>query len=205
MVIQSIGKTDTTNRRTQHSTGKLLLIKRLEDYETLKPIIETFNLPPNANVINLGCGNSELCEAMYDAGFKNLCNIDICENVIEFMKQRNAERKEMTCKFILILVHKMDVRDLKFNDNTFDLAVDKSTIDALLCGDSSFLNVAIMTKEVQRVLKTGGIYMIISYGQPENRVFHLEREHLSFDINIYTIKKETCDIDIGDKEKVICL
>jgi hypothetical protein len=30
-----------------------------------------------------------------------------------------------------------------------------------------------MTKEVQRVLKSGGIYMVISYGAPENRLFHL--------------------------------
>jgi len=67
----------------------------------------------------------------------------------------------------------MDVRDLKYEDNTFDLAIDKSTIDALLCGDNSFINVAIMIKEVQRILKTGGIYMIISYGQPENRNLHL--------------------------------
>jgi ubiquinone/menaquinone biosynthesis C-methylase UbiE len=67
----------------------------------------------------------------------------------------------------------MDVRDLKFEDNQFDLVVDKSTIDALLCGEESFINVAIMTKEVQRVLKVGGIYMVISYGQPENRMNHI--------------------------------
>ncbi len=67
----------------------------------------------------------------------------------------------------------MDVRDLKYDDNSCDLAIDKSTIDALLCGDNSFINLAIMTKEIQRVLKVGGIYMIISYGQPENRTFHL--------------------------------
>lgn len=67
----------------------------------------------------------------------------------------------------------MDVRDLQYEDNYFDLIIDKSTMDALLCGDQSFLNVAIMTKEVQRVLKTSGIYLIISYGQPENRIMHL--------------------------------
>jgi ubiquinone/menaquinone biosynthesis C-methylase UbiE len=94
----------------------------------------------------------------------------------------------------------MDVRDLSYDDETFDLIIDKSTMDALLCGDQSFLNVAIMTKEVQRVLKTGGIYMIISYGQPENRIPHLEREHLSFDISIYTIKKDSGEEQ--DKEKV---
>jgi ubiquinone/menaquinone biosynthesis C-methylase UbiE len=84
----------------------------------------------------------------------------------------------------------MDVREIKYPDNYFDFAIDKSTIDALLCGERSFVNVALMMKEVQRVLKEDGVYMIISYGQPENRIFHLEREHLNFDINIYTIKKD---------------
>jgi len=40
----------------------------------------------------------------------------------------------------------MDVRDIKYPDNFFDLAIDKSTIDALLWGNNSFLNVAKMTK-----------------------------------------------------------
>ena len=35
----------------------------------------------------------------------------------------------------------MDARDIKYEDNTFDLVVDKSTIDALLCGDDAFINV----------------------------------------------------------------
>ena len=97
----------------------------------------------------------------------------------------------------------MDVRELKYEDNYFDLIVDKSTIDALLCGERSFINVAIMIKEAQRVLKDGGIYMIISYGQPENRIFHLEREFLSFDINIFTIKKDYCvQEDSHNYEKV---
>jgi len=95
----------------------------------------------------------------------------------------------------------MDVRDLAYEDSTFDLVIDKSTIDALLCGDYSFLNVCIMTKEVQRVLKTGGIYMIISYGQPDSRLFHLEREHLSFNLNIYTIKKQYQIENSGSQEK----
>jgi ubiquinone/menaquinone biosynthesis C-methylase UbiE len=67
----------------------------------------------------------------------------------------------------------MDCRDMPYEDKKFDVIIDKSTMDALLCGDQSFLNVAIMTKEVQRILKAGGIYLIISYGQPENRVVHL--------------------------------
>lgn len=71
--------------------------------------------------------------------------------------------------------------------NTFDLVVDKSTIDALLCGDASFLNVAKMINEIQRVLKVGGSYFVISYGKPENRSFHFEQDFLRFDIREFVV------------------
>ena len=76
---------------------------------------------------------------------------------------------------------------MAYKDETFDLIVDKSIIDALLCGDHSFMIVAKMLKEISRVLKTGGYYLIISYGQLENRMIYLEKEHLAFEIQIYTI------------------
>lgn len=81
----------------------------------------------------------------------------------------------------------MDVRDIKYPDGFFDAAIDKSTIDALLCGDDAYVNVALMMKEVQRVLKTDGQYIAISYGKPENRAYHFEREHLSFDMKQYIL------------------
>lgn len=41
----------------------------------------------------------------------------------------------------------MDIINLKYDDNFFDVAIDKSTIDAILCGDNAFLYTAIMLKE----------------------------------------------------------
>ena len=41
----------------------------------------------------------------------------------------------------------MDCRDLKYNDEYFDLIIDKSTIDALLCGDKAYLNVEIIMND----------------------------------------------------------
>ena len=144
----------------------------LEDYSSLKTIISDLNInKETGTVLNLGCGNSEMSEEMYDDGYHNIVNIDISHNVIKYMKERNKQRPKMTfCQ--------MDVRDIKLESNSVDLAIDKSTIDALLCGEDSFTNVAKMIKEVQRVLKIGGYYMIISYGNPESRVFHLKRKFL---------------------------
>ena len=78
---------------------------------------------------------------MYDDGYKNIVNIDISEVVIEQMRVRSTERPGMDFAV-------GDVMDIKYPDNTFDLAIDKSTIDALLCGENAFVNVAKMTKEV---------------------------------------------------------
>lgn len=39
--------------------------------------------------MNLGCGNSELSEKLYDDGFTKITNIDISDRVIEKMKNRN--------------------------------------------------------------------------------------------------------------------
>ena len=141
--------------------------------------------------MNVGCGNSEFSEKMYEDGYVHNYNIDIADNVIAFMKERNKNKQGLHFDV-------MDVKEMKFKDETFDCVIDKSTIDALLCGEHSFMNVALMTKEISRVLKTGGIYFIISYGSPDNRMMHLERDHLAFDIQIYTIKKQDDD-ENGEK------
>ena len=41
----------------------------------------------------------------------------------------------------------MDVMDMKYENNTFDLIIDKSTIDTLLCGNDPQLSVITMVKE----------------------------------------------------------
>ena len=156
----------------------------LENYPTLKEIILSLNISKETGqILNLGCGNSEFSENMYDDGFHNIKNIDISQSVIKLMSERSKNRPEMTYEV-------MDVRDIKYENNYFDLAIDKSTIDALLCGDDAFINVAKMIKEVQRVLKVGGYYMIISYGAPDYRIIHLNRKFEKFKVDILKIEKD---------------
>ena len=94
----------------------------------------------------------------------------------------------------------MDVREIKYETGFFDLIIDKSTIDALLCGDSAFINTALMMKvrsypcnnykECQRVLKVDGSYMAISYGTPANRILLYKRLHLKFTVSTFEIAPE---------------
>lgn len=70
----------------------------------------------------LGCGNSQLSEAMYDAGWRNIVNVDYSTACIEQMIQRHGEaRPEMEWL-------EMDVMDLTFGDGEFDIVVDKGEL-----------------------------------------------------------------------------
>lgn len=58
----------------------------------------------------------------------------------------------------------MDVRAMEFEDGSFDVVLDKGTIDSLLCGESSTSNSSKMISEIHRVLSNNGVYIAISYG-----------------------------------------
>jgi hypothetical protein len=58
------------------------------------------------------------------------------------MRERNKDRLKMTYEV-------MDCTNMSsIPDNFYDVAIDKSTIDALLCGDNAYLMVAKMMREI---------------------------------------------------------
>jgi 2-polyprenyl-3-methyl-5-hydroxy-6-metoxy-1,4-benzoquinol methylase len=143
MEIQNIGKRDIKNKKIQPLIGnEIKILYRLEDYNSLKGLLKDL-ITTDSKIVNLGCGNAEFSENMYDDGFVNIKNIDISEVVITQMAARNLKRPKMSYEV-------MDVKSLKYPDNSFDIAIDKSTIDALLCGEDSFYNVALMIKVIIR-------------------------------------------------------
>jgi len=146
----------------------------LQNYKSLKPVLEKI-CTKTSKILMLGCGNALLSEDMYKDGYHYIYNIDISTSVIEQMRVRNKDLTEMKYEV-------MDCTELKYASSFFDVIIDKSTIDALLCGSDPDFSVAKMTKEVQRVLKTAGVYCVISYGNPENRLSYLNMPHLAFEI-----------------------
>jgi 2-polyprenyl-3-methyl-5-hydroxy-6-metoxy-1,4-benzoquinol methylase len=87
--------------RYKNQTGKTF--DWLEDYETLKSIMNDFKISKEEiKVLNLGCGNAVMSEDMYKDGYKLIYNIDISENVIYQMKQRNSDN-EMICNVIFFI------------------------------------------------------------------------------------------------------
>lgn len=82
----------------RYKNQKESLFDWLEDYETLKSILEEFKLDKKlSNAVILGCGNAEFSEKMYDDGYEKIFNVDISDNVIKVMSERNKVRDKMQC------------------------------------------------------------------------------------------------------------
>jgi len=62
----------------------------------------------------------------------------------------------------------MDATKLTFEDQSFDLVLDKGTIDAIICGDSISPVLQIM-KEMLRTTKHGGYTLLITNANPQSR------------------------------------
>ena len=154
-----------------------------QKWENLREFIRP-HIDPSHRILIIGCGLSRLSEGMYNDGYTNQLNIDVSKVAIERMSQLYQDKPSM--EFVI-----MDAMDLSpLNQNSFDVAIDKGTLDSILCGESSATNVAKFLKEVSRVLRDhGGQYICITYGQPSFRLPYLERVELQWDVQIISVPK----------------
>ncbi|KAL0966477.1 hypothetical protein UPYG_G00295740 [Umbra pygmaea] len=77
-------------------------------------------------ILVLGCGNSSMSSDMYHAGYVSITNIDYSSVCIDTMSARHgANCPSMTW-------HQMDARELSFPDASYDVVLEKGTLDAML-------------------------------------------------------------------------
>jgi SAM-dependent methyltransferase len=60
--------------------------------KTSMEFVELFNLPLDANIIDIGGGDSHFVDALLDKGYQNIYVLDISANAIERAKQRLGEK-----------------------------------------------------------------------------------------------------------------
>merc|ERR1712034_109438 len=90
---------------------------------------------------------------------------------------------------------------LDFKDETFNCIIDKGTMDSVLCGEGSTSNVSKMLSECVRVLKPGGVFFMISYGVPDNRLGYLESEEYPWKVSVSTVAKPTVSANAVSNSK----
>ncbi|KAK0239050.1 S-adenosyl-L-methionine-dependent methyltransferase [Armillaria nabsnona] len=154
-------------------------------YSDIADLLRELIPDKTSKILMLGCGNSTLSEDMYDDGYKNIVNVDYSSVVIEQMQKRHgADRPEMEWRV-------MDVRELEFADDHFDVAIDKGTMDAMMTAKGDVWDppeqvVSDCTKEVDQVIrvlrKSTGLFLYLTFGQPHFRRRFLARPETSLHI-----------------------
>ncbi|KAF7316464.1 Methyltransf-25 domain-containing protein [Mycena indigotica] len=149
-----------------------------KSYADLAPLIRDLIPNKDARILMLGCGNSTLSQDMYDDGYKNIVNVDYSGVVVEQMRARHAEKRP-ELEWL-----EMDVRDLKFPDASFDVAIDKGTMDAMMTAKGDVWDppqqvVDDCTAEVDETIrclkKPSGVFIYLTFGQPHFRRRYLTR------------------------------
>ena len=114
---------------------------------------------------------------MWSDGYQNIINIDYSEPIIQVMQQR-------TQSLVGLEWYLMDMKDLSFPSQSFDIVLDKGSLDAIWTDGSSvwqpsqsvLSDITVTIDEIYRVLRDGGSFISISFGQPHFRKQYLERD-----------------------------
>ncbi|KAM6919139.1 EEF1A lysine methyltransferase 4 [Xenentodon cancila] len=136
------------------------------------------------SILILGCGNSSMSGDMYRAGYHAITNIDYSSVCISTMSARYNSCSGMTW-------HQMDVRQLSFPDASFNVILEKATLDAIMVEEKTpwevspetacFLHRALT--EISRCLKPGGRFISITFAQPFFRKRLYARTEYNWSVN----------------------
>ncbi|KAI5057094.1 hypothetical protein GOP47_0027109 [Adiantum capillus-veneris] len=175
-----------------------------KDYSHFRHLILQ-HVHPSDRVLELGCGNSRLSMDMFHDGITEVTCSDLSPIAVQKMKTRlEAEN----CKGVAVAV--ADMLDLPFKDNSFDVVIEKGTMDVLFVNSGDPWNpnletkksVALMLESVHRVLSPNGLFISISFTQPHFRRLVFESDRYSWSMNwatfgdtfhyfVYTLRKGT--------------
>ncbi|XP_077218434.1 S-adenosyl-L-methionine-dependent methyltransferases superfamily protein [Tasmannia lanceolata] len=159
-------------------------------YSALRPFLRKY-VPISSRVLMVGCGNAVISEDMVKDGYEDIMNIDISSVVIDMMRKKYEYLPQL--KYM-----QMDVRDMSFfPDESFDSVIDKGTLDSLMCGTDAPSSASQMLEEVSRLLKPGGIYILITYGDPTVRIPHLSQPGYNWKIILYIIPRPGFQRPVG--------
>jgi SAM-dependent methyltransferase len=145
-------------------------------------------IPPSTQtVLNLGCGISHVQDAIYDAGFHDITNVDVSATCIGLMSASDTRGMKWQIANLM--------EPFPFASGSFDFALDKGTLDALIVDradkwepeDEVYETAAQYFREIARVLRPGGVFVQISFGQPHFRRRLFERDEFNWKVEVHTL------------------
>ncbi|EGR34823.1 protein kinase domain protein [Ichthyophthirius multifiliis] len=158
-------------------------------FQGIKQFIVPY-LTAESRILNVGAGNSRLSEELFDEGYTYITNIDISQVVTKQMQEKYKD-KPSTFKYIM-----MDVKIMDLPNSSFDIVIDKGTLDSVICGENTVTNAMKALTNISQILKPNGIYICISYGQPDHRLLYLDKQKYGWIISVEQVHKPTISTSI---------
>ncbi|CAE7459457.1 unnamed protein product [Symbiodinium natans] len=125
------------------------------------------HLDPQASILVLGCGRSDLSELMYREGFENITNADISESLLQGLESRLGPlMPKMSWKW-------MNASAMSADSASFDIVLEKGTFDSLQ-ENLGLLEAA--SAETRRVLRRAGLLISITDAPRDRRLDQLGRK-----------------------------
>ncbi|CAL9055978.1 unnamed protein product, partial [Musa banksii] len=138
-----------------------------------------------------------MSEDMVKDGYIDIMNIDISSVVTEMMRKKYTHIPQLRCILFLVIHirYSIHANGCKGHDKgtklSFYCYVISRTLDSLMCGVDATLSASRMLEEVNRLLRPGGIYMLITYGDPSVRIPRLNQPGCSWNIILYIIRQDS--------------
>jgi SAM-dependent methyltransferase len=170
------------------------------DFAMIAPSFTRFLPDPPADLsfLDVGCGMSLLPWSICEANYGRVTGIDISESAVRVLNEKYVGEKRL--KFL-----KMDACEMTFNEKSFDVSIDKGTLDALLTGVNDDVSLEQLKQQHPEVLKilneiyrvTSNIFFLISHSDNRSALLseagfvvmrkielqnHLRKYHLYFSI-----------------------
>ena len=147
-------------------------------YDVLQPLLhsivpEKFS-PDPWSVLEIGCGDRPILPDLVKDPHFECCRavgVDYSPAIVRQLRQeeRSSKRARTSSEGITNRVSyaQADARALTYHDESFDLVLDKGTIDAMMCSDAEgFINARSICSEASRVTRPGGAFVIVSHMNP---------------------------------------
>jgi len=165
--------------------------QRLEEQSTFKNYDLTQELsgliiPPNSRVLDAGCGTGVLCRylAKHHSSIRHIDGIDASPDRLK-MAYNESKSSSIPIEFL-----QANLESIPFPDNTFDYVFSRYVFEHLQ-------NPEKVTGEIYRVLKPGGIAIIIDI---DSAIFNIYTQDSELQKMIEIVLQNiSCDLFIGRK------
>jgi SAM-dependent methyltransferase len=147
-------KRDYWHERFRSETSFEWLATSAAFMEVLLPYLQRRSY--SARILHVGSGTSDLHNHLRQHGFFNVTNIDYEPLALERGRQLERNRfGDVRMKYLVADATQLEV------DEKYHVVVDKSTADAIACGESGAL--LAMAKAIRRCLDDNGFWVSLSF------------------------------------------